>query len=170
MWCGTNVVSAKVSGRILGTSARNVFWIWFNNIYSFNQQGKSYIKVSGFSVLDLNAGRHILQCNRLKVVWRRLLGCRYFCIARWQWCLTRRSRQCAVVRGRADARLRGKWTFPGRNAGCAEIRCSPGREVRGRLGLRPDSVVESSVYVWSVTGSHLFGSPLRRVRVWHPQM
>ena len=28
---------------------------------------------------------------------------------------------------------------------------------------RPDSVFGSSVYVWSVTGSHLFGSPLRRV-------
>ena len=30
--------------------------------------------------------------------------------------------------------------------------------------IRPDSVVESPVYVWSVTGSLLFGSPLRRVR------
>ena len=28
--------------------------------------------------------------------------------------------------------------------------------------IRPDSVVESPVYVWSVTGSLLFGSPLRR--------
>ena len=30
--------------------------------------------------------------------------------------------------------------------------------------IRPASVVESPVYVWSVTGSLLFGSPLRRVR------
>ena len=30
--------------------------------------------------------------------------------------------------------------------------------------IKPDSVVESPVYVWSVTGSLLFGSPLRHVR------
>ena len=30
--------------------------------------------------------------------------------------------------------------------------------------IGPDSVVESPVYVWSVTGSLLFGSPLRRVQ------
>ena len=30
--------------------------------------------------------------------------------------------------------------------------------------IRPDSVVESPVYVWSVTGSLLLGSPLRHVR------
>ena len=29
--------------------------------------------------------------------------------------------------------------------------------------IKPDSVVESSVYVWSVTGSLLFVSPLQRV-------
>ena len=43
---------------------------------------------------------------------------------------------------------------------------SPGEmECAEDLGyIRPDSVVESPVYVWSVTGSLLFGFPLRRVR------
>ena len=62
--------------------------------------------------------------------------------------------------------------------GCVGNGHSPGetqdaREVGVSLGdrcmedsdyIRPDSVVESPVYVWSVTGSLLLGSPLRRVR------
>ena len=43
--------------------------------------------------------------------------------------------QVAVMPYDTVVPVRGTWTFPGRNTGCAEIRCSPGREVRGRLGL-----------------------------------
>ena len=41
----------------------------------------------------------------------------------------------------------------------AEMRCP-----EDSAYIKPDSVVESPVYVWSVTGSLLFGSPLGRVR------
>ena len=70
-----------------------------------------------------------------------------------------------VVQSCSCARLRGKWTFPGRNTGCVGSGCFP--EMKSAVDsayIKPDSVVESPVYVWSVTGSLLFGSPLRCVR------
>ena len=70
-----------------------------------------------------------------------------------------------VAHVRGCTRMRRKWTFHRRNTGFAGSRCFPGRdEVSGRLGvyIRPDS----PVYVWSVTGSLLFGSPLRRVQAY----
>ena len=64
--------------------------------------------------------------------------------------------RCCVGNGHSpgetqDAREVG--VFPG------EMECAEDSDY-----IKPDSVVESPVYVWSVTGSLLFGSPLRRVR------
>ena len=60
----------------------------------------------------------------------------------------------------------GNGHSPGVTQDAREVGISPGEmECAEDLGyIRPDSVVESPVYVWSVTGSLLFGSPLRRVR------
>ena len=74
-------------------------------------------------VLDLNAGETYTR------VWSPECGlgthCRVAVVP---------SDTVAQVRG--CTRMRGKWTFPGRNTGCTGSRCFPGRdEVRGRLRL-----------------------------------
>ena len=51
-------------------------------------------------VLDLNARRTYTALGRLSAVWRRLLRCRLFSIAR------------GIDIPRAKHRLRGKWMFP----------------------------------------------------------
>ena len=103
-------------------------------------------------------GERIPELGRLSAVWRRLLRCRLFSIAGWRRCLLIRSRKCSVVRG---------WTFPGRKTqDVREVGVSPGEMgcVEELSFIRSDSVVESPVYVWSVTGSLFFRSPLRRVQ------
>ena len=80
-------------------------------------------------------------------------------IARWLWCLTIRSRQYAVIYGCA-----GNGHSPGETQDARKLGVPPGEKCAEDSGyIRPDSVVESPVYVWSVTVSLLFGSPLRRV-------
>ena len=68
---------------------------------------------------------------------------------------------CTRMRGCA-----GNRHSPGETQDALEVGVSPGEMkcVEDSDYIRPDSVVESPVYVWSVTGSLLFGSPLRRVR------
>ena len=69
-------------------------------------------------------------------------------------------RGCTRKRGYA-----GNGHSPGETQDALEVGVSPGeRCVEDSDYIRPDSVVESPVYAWSVTGSLLFGSPLRRVR------
>ena len=94
-------------------------------------------------------GRRILQCNRLRVVGRLLLGCRSFHIARWLlvfYEMVTPVRGCTRMPGctgngipRAKRRMRGNSVFP-RARVCAE----------DSGYIRPDSVIGSSVYVWSV--------------------
>ena len=66
------------------------------------------------------------------------------------------------VRWYTDARLCGKWNSPGETQDAQEVGVSPGAMecAEDSAYIRPGSVVESPVYVWSVTGSLLFGSPL----------
>ena len=69
-------------------------------------------------------------------------------------------RSCTRMRGCA-----GNGHSPGETQDARKFGVPPGERCMEDSGyIRPDSVVGSSVYVWSVTGSHLFGSPLRRVR------
>ena len=58
----------------------------------------------------------------------------------------------------------GNGHSPGETQDEREVSVSPGEmESTEDLGyIRPD--LESPIYVWSVTGSLLFGSPLKRVR------
>ena len=81
--------------------------------------------------------------------------------AGWWRCRLKRSRKCAVVRG-----CTGNGHSPGETQDKRKVGVSPGEmESAEDSGyIRPDSVVESPVYVWSVTGSLLFGSSLRRAR------
>ena len=70
-------------------------------------------------------------------------------------------RGCTWMRGCA-----GNGHSPGVIQDAQEVGISPGEmECADDLGyIRSDSIVESPVYAWSVTGSLFFGSPLRRVR------
>ena len=60
----------------------------------------------------------------------------------------------------------GNGYSPGKTLDASEAGVSPGEMkcAEDSTYIKPDSVVESPVYVWSVTASLLFGSPLRRVR------
>ena len=67
---------------------------------------------------------------------------------------------CTQMRG-----CMGNEHSPGKTLDAWEVDVSPGEMCAEDSDyIRPDSVVESPVYVWSVTGSLLFGSPLRCVR------
>ena len=70
---------------------------------------------------------------------------------------------CMQMRGCA-----GNGHSPGETQDAREVGVSPGeRCAEDSDYIRPDSVVESPVQVWSLTGSLLFGSPPRRVRGLH---
>ena len=70
-----------------------------------------------------------------------------------------------VAQVRSCTQMHGKGHSLGKTQDARKFGVPPGERCVERLGfIRPDSVVGSSVYVWSVTGSHLFGSPLRRVQ------
>ena len=67
-----------------------------------------------------------------------------------------RSRRGAVVR-----RCAGNGHSPGKAQDALEVGVSPGEmaSAEDSAYIRLDSVTELPVYVWSVTGSLLFGSP-----------
>ena len=69
--------------------------------------------------------------------------------------------RCMLMHGCA-----GNGHSPGDTQDAREVGVSPGEMecAEDSAYIRPDSVVESPMYVWSVTGSLLFGSPLRCVR------
>ena len=62
----------------------------------------------------------------------------------------------------------GNGLSPGETHDAQEVGVSPGEmeSAEDSAYIRPDSVTELPVYAWSVTGSLLFGSPLRRVRAY----
>ena len=104
-------------------------------------------------------GRRIPQFGRLSVVWRRFLQSHLFHLVGWRWCLLLRSRKCAVVHGCA-----GNGHSPGETQHARRVGVSPGEKCAEDPGyIRPVLVAGPPVYVWLVTGSLLFGSPLRHV-------
>ena len=99
-------------------------------------------------------------CSGLgRVVWRRLLGCRFSTLPGGGGALRFGRALCKRMRGCA-----GNGHSPCETQDVRKLGVPPGEKCAEYSGyVRPDSVVASPVHVWSVTGSLLFGSPLRRV-------
>ena len=74
---------------------------------------------------------------------------------------------CGSTRMRGCA---GNGHSPGETQDAREVGVSPGEMECANSGVRRRPIVESAVYVWSVTGSLFFGSPLRRVRAYSSRL
>ena len=112
-------------------------------------------------VLDLNAEGTCARVSPTEYGLETIAQMLPFQHAGWRWCLLIRWRNCAVVCGCAGNGHSAGETQDAREVGVSpgEMKCAEDLDYIG-----PDSVAETPVYVWSVTGSLLFGSPPRRVK------
>ena len=125
---------------------------------------KYFRDVGNNCILDLNAGGMYTRV--------RPPECSLETVAQmppFQHCRVTEVPSDTVAQVRGCMRMRG-CTGNGHSLGetqdAREVGVSPGEMeyTEDSAYIRPDSVVESPVYVWSVTGSLFFGSPLTRVR------
>ena len=125
---------------------------------------KYFRDVGNNCVLDLNAGGTYTRV--------RPPECGLETVAQmppFQHCQVAEVPSDTVAQVRGCMRMRGcmgNGHSPGETQDAWEVDVSPGEMecAEDSAYIRPDSVVESPVYVWSVTGSLFFGSILRRVR------
>ena len=149
--------------RNVETGSRAGVWDWMSILCNVAQLSRMlefpdtdclncFLNVGKICMLDYNVRGMYPRVDRLGAVWRWLLDCRLFRIT---GCLSD-----TVAQRRGCTRMRnctGNGHSPGETQDAREAGVSPGEMkcAEDSAYIKPDSVVESPVYVWSVTGSLL---------------